>query len=133
MLHEPFAQLADGGVVDIEFLGENTQEALAPGGVEGEIGAAEIGGAGPRRDLAAAASRQARSCSRSCSASSRGSSGRGAPLSTPRAELAISRHAVRTAQIAERALDHIVEEAGCRVRSWRIRDTGLSEAGKRRA
>ena len=53
-LDQRLAAPPDRVVVDIEFAGEQLQEALAPGGVERQIGAAEIGGAGPRRDPAAA-------------------------------------------------------------------------------
>ncbi len=45
----------DGGAVDVEALREQAQKTLATGRVEGEIGMTEIGGAGARRDLAAAA------------------------------------------------------------------------------
>ena len=89
-------QRSTARVVDIELLGEEAQKALAPGGVEREIGAPELGRAGPRGDLAAAAVEAARaSAARSRSTSSSGRSGRGAPVSTPRAERAISRQALR--------------------------------------
>ena len=48
------AAAVDFVVVDIEFAGEQLQKTLAPARIERQIGAAEIGGAGARRDLAAA-------------------------------------------------------------------------------
>ena len=53
-LDQCLAAAVDLVVVDIEFAGEQLQKALAPGGVQRQIGAAEIGGASPRGDLAAA-------------------------------------------------------------------------------
>src|SRR6185312_481662 len=109
---QSLAELADSRMVDVELLGEEAQEALAPGGVEGQIRAAEIGGARTTRDGAAACleagaqlpaqmlgivARQLRL-------------GRAAQHAPRRGSDVAPRRAQR-AEIAERALDHVIEEA----------------------
>jgi len=54
-LDQRFAAALDLVVIDIKFTREQLQETLAPGGVEREIGAAKIRGAGARRYTAAPA------------------------------------------------------------------------------
>ena len=49
------APFDDRVVIGVELLGQQPQKALATGRVQRQIGAAEFGRAGPRRDFAAAA------------------------------------------------------------------------------
>ena len=76
-------------------LASKLQEALAPGRVQRQIGAAELGGAGPGRDPAAAAVEAAEHLLPQPRDIVFGQIGRGAPDSTPRADKAISRQAPR--------------------------------------
>ncbi len=89
----------------------SAQEALAPGGVEGEIGAAERGRPRPRRDLAALAfetvAQLARAAGRHRRRRARAAARRS---STPRAEAAMSRQ--HRAQVAEGPVEDRVEKAG---------------------
>ena len=90
------AAAVDFAAVDVELAGEQPQKTFASVGVEQQIGAAEIGGPRPRRDLAAARRRDSCSiCSRSRPISSPESSGRGVRVKTPRADSAMSRQAPR--------------------------------------
>ena len=97
-------------MVDVEFAREQLQKALAAGGVERQVGAAEIGGASPRRDAAGAPIERAQHLLVKPARILAGKIGAGRPAQN--AARGLGDVAPGAAQIGQRPVEHALEEAG---------------------